>query len=239
MTILGILLDGIVILLFIIFVYDGFKRGVVKSAIDLIGALIALFLSYYMATQFSQIIFDSFIRQNLIESISKALNETSGKDVNTQVEAIFLSLPKYISNTLGFYGVTPHTINTTISSSVGNATEQVLSNISPVVINLIRSVLVSVLFVLLLSLVGVISRALNRAFRLPLLKQINEIAGAVFGVLKCVIILLVITLVLRVFIPTLSNVPDILSESTIDSTYIFKFIYNNNPLYSLLHSLGI
>lgn len=236
---MSFLLDLGVILLFIIFVVEGFHRGVVRSLLDLVGAIVSLLLASYLASVFSEMIYHEFISGALIEKIDSVLKSNVTADVNTQITAMFEDFPQFVTNSLGVYGITASSINDIINHSAGNAPAEIESMISPVVINGIRTILVGVVFIVLMAVIGTLVRSISRIFHLPILKQLNQLLGIVFGALKCVIILLILTLMIRVFVPMFNPVPQIFSEQSIESTFIFKHIYDHNPLYSALKGLGV
>lgn len=236
---MGIILDIILVLLLAIFLYDGFKRGAVKSFIDIVGYVVVLTLTSWLAGIVADAIFTTFVWPHVLNEINQALQSSAGSDPASQVTTLLNSLPSFVSNTLKFYGVTQEYLISAAQSSSNNIAEDIMKSISPVFINLIKTVAFSTLLVVLTSIFKVFSRTLNRIFNLPILKQINKLLGLVCGALKCVIIIFITCYIIQIVIPMMSNTPEILSQSSIDSTIIFKNIYYNNPLNSIIENFTI
>ena len=236
---MGIILDIILVLLLAIFLYDGFKRGAVKSIIDIVGYVVVLMLTSWLAGILADAVFATFVQPSVLNEINQALQNSAGSDPASQVSTLFKTLPSFVTNTLKFYGVTQEYVTSTIQSSSNNISEDIMQSISPIFINLIKTVAFSTLFIVLTSIFKVFSRTLNRIFNLPILKQINKLLGLVCGALKCVIIIFIACYIMQIILPMMNNTPEILSKSSIDSTIIFKNIYYNNPLNSIIENFII
>ncbi len=236
---MAIILDVILVVLAAIFIFDGFKRGAVRSLVDILGYVVVLALASWLSAFVADLVFNSFMKPSLITTVNESLVNTAQQDVNSKAIDLFNSLPGFVSNTLRFYGVSENTLGSAVQLSSENAAEEVVGYLSPIFINLLKTLGFSVLFVSLMTIFKVFSRTLVRIFRLPLLKQVNELLGIVCGALKCAILVLVVCLILRMTIPAMNNVPEILSQDTIDSTIIFKNVYYNNPLYTWVQGLSV
>lgn len=82
-----------------------------------------------------------------------------------------------------------------------------------------------VMFVLLLALAGVIGILLNVIEKLPVLKQINKLAGGVAGLVKGLLIVWIAAILVMI----LSNTPiGIKIAADIDGNVFLKFLYDKN-----------
>jgi hypothetical protein len=79
--------------------------------------------------------------------------------------------------------------------------------------------LIAIVFAVIGNLVGVV-------FALPGLKLVDMITGAVFGLLKGVIIVYTIAVIIRYF--------GLLALSTLERTTVLNYIVNNNPIANML-----
>lgn len=227
-------LDVCLIVLAVIFVIAGFYRGVVKSLVELAGTLASVLAAVMLASMIAPAIFTVFVRPYLVENINTSIMSTIGQDAAAQIQGVMEALPKFIANSLSGYGLTSDQIGTAMADSSDQAASAVVDLVAPVVTDLIKTILMLVIFLILMILVGLAARAIDRVFRLPVLRQLNAVLGAVFGVLKCAIFIMIVCAGLRIVIPMLPSVPEILTPETIDSTAIFQRFYNSNPVYGLL-----
>lgn len=82
-----------------------------------------------------------------------------------------------------------------------------------------------VMFVLLLALAGVIGILLNVIEKLPVLKQINKLAGGAAGLVKGLLIVWIAAILVMI----LSNTPiGIKIAADIDGNVFLKFLYDKN-----------
>lgn len=233
---MSILLDAGIILLFAIFIVSGLKRGLVRSLIGFVATVIAIVLSMYLSKITSIFIYDNFIKNNLLVQINDILNEYVGRDLNEKTAAVFNELPKILSNTLMFCGVTSSVVGDVIENSTGNASYELVKLFSPTIISVIRTILVPFIFVVIYTPLNFLNRIIGRIFKVPGLRQIDQVLGAIIGALKGFLLIVLITFLLKMFLPMMSNIPDIFSKNTIESTFLFKEFYRNNIIYDFLQS---
>ncbi len=233
---MSILLDAGIILLFAIFIVSGLKRGLVRSLIGFVATVIAIVLSMYLSKITSIFIYDNFIKNNLLVQINDILNEYVGRDLNEKTAAVFNELPKILSNTLMFCGVTSSVVGDVIENSTGNASYELVKLFSPTIISVIRTILVPFIFIVIYTPLNFLNRVIGRIFRVPGLRQIDQVLGAIIGALKGFLLIVLITFLLKMFLPMMSNIPDIFSKNTIESTFLFKEFYRDNIIYDFLQS---
>lgn len=233
---MSILLDAGIILLFAIFIVSGLKRGLVRSLIGFVATVIAIVLSMYLSKITSIFIYDNFIKNNLLVQINDILNEYVGRDLNEKTAAVFNELPKILSNTLMFCGVTSNVVGDVIENSTGNASYELVKLFSPTIISVIRTILVPFIFIIIYTPLNFLNRVIGRIFKVPGLRQIDQVLGAIIGALKGFLLIVLITFLLKMFLPMMSNIPDIFSKNTIESTFLFKEFYRDNIIYDFLQS---
>lgn len=231
---MAIWLDAGILILGLVFVLVGFHRGVIKSLVELVGTVAAVVAAILLSSMIAPAIFDSFIRPPMIEQIQGAIDNTVGQDVAAQVQQILDTLPQFLSQSLAGYGMNADQIGQAMNGAADNAAGAVADLIAPVVTDLVKTVLMLILFLVLFIVVRLLARGIDKVFGLPVLRQLNAVLGAVFGVLKCVVFVLILCTVLRVILPMVSTVPEIFSQETIESSVLFQYFYDHNPVYSLL-----
>lgn len=75
------LLDGAVILIFILFVWVGSRRGLVRSVLRLISCVVSLVLALLLSTVAAGGLFDAFLSESAQEIIAQHLPETDAASV--------------------------------------------------------------------------------------------------------------------------------------------------------------
>jgi uncharacterized membrane protein required for colicin V production len=93
------------------------------------------------------------------------------------------------------------------------------------------------LFIIFLFISKFFSGLISNMLKVSLLKKSNTLLGGLFGLLKGYIALTVCMCCLKVLLPMARNVPDIFSSESISSTFVFKELYNNNPVYEFFKNM--
>lgn len=221
------------------FVKSGIRRGIIRSLFELVGAAIAICLALYISSLLSDFVYTEFIRQPMIDKITDTLVINGTGNTGVKATELFNRLPILIQNSLKFYGITSGTINDTIMNATGDVAVAVADIFAPVIISLIKTVFVSVVFMIIMVFVKIIVNSVCRVCKLPIIREVNSIFGAMFGGFKGMIIICLLMLILRLFLPLIDTQQQELASNTIESTYVFKQIYNNNPAYKLFDELRI
>lgn len=227
-------LDASLIILAILFVIVGFYRGVVKSLVELAGSLASVVAAVLLASMIAPAIFTAFVKPPMVQNIQASITSTIGQDAAVQVQSVLEALPKFISNSLSGYGLTADQFSGALSETTDRAASAVVALIAPIVTDLIKTILMLVLFLILMIFVRLAARGIDKVFRLPVLRQLNAVLGAVFGLLKCALFVMLVCAGIRIVLPMLPSTPEIFSPKTLESTMLFQHIYDGNPVYGLL-----
>lgn len=231
--------DIILVLVVFIFFTNGMRRGFLRSIISLVGGILSLVLASFLASYASEWIFDVFMRPNITTKVYNVLHDTIGQDLQTRNQAIFSIFPSFVSNVLSYHGISAQTFNNSILTASQSATLQVVNAIAPIIINFIRMIIFSILMVLLSFIVRRVTFLVSRITRLPMLKQIDQLLGGFLGLIKCALFIFVFCTIIYIMVPMLENTPELLSQKTINATYIFKHFYYSNPLNSMLKTSNV
>ena len=216
---------GLVIVAFL-FVFAGMRKGAVRSILELVGVVAAFFVAGLAASALAPYLYDSFVRQAVVNSVNQTLSGMAEGDVS----AVVAGLPPMVSHVLQSYGVTVQGLEEAITGSMGQAGEAVAAVIEPVVTDCIRAVVVLLFFALLMVLVRIAIRLVDSVFHLPILHTFNSLLGGVFGFVKCLAVVLLICTAIKLLIAAGGYTEGFLSEETIRSTLLLRHIYYHNPI---------
>ena len=124
----------------------------------------------------------------------------------------------------------PDSIKNKISGGVADYSGKTAEIYNNFVVETVSGIIFSaivyiVMFVLLLALAGVIGILLNVIEKLPVLKQINKLAGGAAGLVKGLLIVWIAAILVMI----LSNTPiGIKIAADIDGNVFLKFLYDKN-----------
>ena len=216
--------DIIIVAVIVLFALIGVKRGIAKTILNLAGLVITAISAYYLSSFLSQFIYDSFLKQTVITNIQQII-EQNGIDyaLNNCLEAV----PQWINGILSFFagifGVSLDEFESQliIPSDISSSTSQVVeSAVAPVVTSVLSIIFVIVLFIIIFIIVKKLIRLALGVFNIPVIKQINQLLGGIFGLAEG---LLVVFIAVNIFdIATGYTNPALLSNELFCGA-IFKF----------------
>ena len=228
---MGILLDiGFVIIILLAVVF-GYKRGFFKSIAGLIGAIIAIFLAWVLGGLIATAMYQGIFRGMLIDNISGVLSQDALASIPEKAAQVVANLPGFLSNTLSSRGITSTHIENSLSSAGDNAAPATADLISPAVIWLLQLLLTVVLFFILLVFVRLLIKLLGNVLRLPVLRQVDGLLGGVFGIFRGVVYIFLACVLLQLIMPITGSSADAM-KNVLDSSFVYQFIFFNNPITS-------
>ena len=228
---MGILLDiGFVIIILLCVVF-GYKKGFFKSIAGFIGAVIAMFLAWVLAGLIANALYQGIFREKLIDHISAVLSNDALASFPEKAAQVVVNLPGFLSNTLNNQGITSSQIEQSLQAAGNNAAPATADLISPAVIWLLQLLLTVILFFILVILVRLVIKLIGNVFRLPVLRQVDGILGGLFGIFKGVVYIFLVCIVLQLLMPVIGNSSEPMKQ-VLDNSFIYQFIFYNNPITS-------
>lgn len=218
---------GIAVLAFIaVACYIGYRRGFIKEVVSMFFLLLTVAIVWIINPYINQFVKEntpvySLIQENCRELISTEAEEKQVIDSGGQKDLIEnLSLPDFLkedlqeNNTAAIYKYL----------SVDTFTDYVAEYITCTVVNGI-AFLISFVFATLL--VRIAAYALDIIAKLPIINGANKAAGAVLGVVKCLVFVWVAFLILTVLCNTEFGKAAL---DLIEKDRLLNWIYENNIL---------
>lgn len=210
------IIDIIIIVLIILSTFLGYKKGLVGVAFKILSFILALLITLILFKPVSNYIInntkiDETIQSAIIEKLSGSKINDEGKidKENAQIPEVMID---YINKS----------IDDTVNQTKDNITTQIAINLTQSSINIITMV---ALFIVTRLILFVISLVLNAMTELPIIKQVDEIGGTIYGILRAIVLIYVIFAILTFVLPMIQN-DNIMN--TINNSIIASFMYNNN-----------
>ena len=114
---MGILLDiGFVIIILLCVVF-GYKKGFFKSIAGFIGAVIAMFLAWVLAGLIANTLYQGIFREKLIDNIPAVLSNDALASFPEKAAQVVANLPGFLSNTLNNQGITSSQIEQSLQAA--------------------------------------------------------------------------------------------------------------------------
>ena len=210
------LADAIIVVIFLLFIILGVKRGFVRSVLDLVGTLAAMLVSMWFSGIAAQWFFSTFLQESLTRQIAEALQSAPAADA---AEAVLSVVPEILRGGLEAFGITSDAINQAVAGTSGQAAAAVVAVLSPMVVSVLRGLFALVLFVFLLVIFRILSGVVCRIFRLPVLRQLDKGLGILLGVAQAALI----TVLLCFCAQALISVSSPWLVETIQASQVYQF----------------
>lgn len=216
--------DIIIIAIFALLFIIDFKRGIAITILNIAGVVLTGFLAYHISAFLASWVYTAFVQQTLITNLQQMI-DTQG--INAAIANSFSALPDWAMGMMGFFlslfGTDasiytndfqiPNQTATTVSVSVEQLIQPIITGLFQMVIGAVISIIVFILIKLLVN-------KLAKVFKIPVVKQVNQLLGGVFGLVEAAIL---VFFAVNIYsgVLELSN-PEMLNSPMISGA-VFKF----------------
>ena len=210
---MGIVLDVVILAIFALSVFLGYKKGIIGVIFNLVAFIIAIVITIFLCDPITNYVVENTqiyndIRNNIVENVKN--DDKSEKENSTYIQ-------KYIEE------------------NMKNTNNEIIAESSEIIARKIISIGVSiVIFIGVRIILFVIKFIIEGVATLPVIKQFNEIGGATYGVIRGIILVYAI-LTIMYFVVSINNTGMI--SQTIESSVVSKILYNNNIILNLLFNI--
>ena len=220
---MNVALDVLVIIIVAVFALFGYKKGLIKTLVSIVGTFISSFLTMILANPIAEAIYFGEFDDVIIEKVNdaSALFKTSG--TGSLIENILDTMPKFVVNSMPGFKITQDKL----ASAANYGPEKVEELLRPIVISFISLIVSIVLFLLISVIIKLVTKLINSKIDNSYVGVINRVLGAVIGIIEGFVLILVIAFIIRIAVPHLKHVPEIISDESISQSTIFKGIYDS------------
>ena len=196
---MGILVDIILVVLIALSIFLGYKKGLATLAIKLCAFIIAILITFILYRPIANLVINTTsIDESIEDSIYNKVTEMIQKDDTNELTSDL------------------------IESAKQGMLEQTARELA---INVVYGGTIIILFIIVRIALIFVSALANLVAKLPIIKQANEVGGAIYGLLRAIVIIYAILLVIN-FVGELS--PNNIATQTINETTLTKTMYENN-----------
>lgn len=218
---LWLVFDLAIVLIFAVCIFHSMRQGFVKASSAILSIVLTMVLMFAFQDSISTYLKNSPFGEDINKKITEALTKQNEEpQTENDDEENKFGLPLFFSS------VAKDTENK-IESVKNDLIHQAAESTTASVINIL-SIVILYISIRILLFFGL--KILNMIFKLPLLKSVNKLAGAMIGLVNALFIVYILCAGLIWFVPNNSSQ---LVKDTIADTYITQYFYNNNKLLEL------
>ena len=196
---MGIVVDFIIVAIILLSTFLAYRKGLITLAIQLVAVVIAIVLTLLLYKPVSNVIING---TGIDETIQNAILEEAN-DIMTNEEKGANQVVETIQNNM-----LPETART-------------------ISINIIEGTVILVLYVVIRIALKFVTALANLVSKLPILNQLNQLGGIIYGILRGVLIVYVILLLVNL---SGEIEPQNQVYTAVEKSYIGKMMNENNIL---------
>ena len=213
---MGLIVDILIIAIIALFIFWGYHRGLIGVAFKIITFFAAIIIALLLYNPVSNIIIEKTqIDENIENSIIEKFSSKEDEQIKEEdIENMSEVLVNYIKN---------------YTSEVQDAT---VSMVAKQVSTLSINVAVAIGLFILTKILLIIFKALSKILaELPVINQFDKTGGIIYGLLEGILVILIILAIISLCASMIENFEIV---SSINNSYIGKFLYNNNIILKVL-----
>lgn len=224
---MALVIDIIILLIMILCIFCGYKKGLIGVAVSILGFFIALIIAFILYKPISNFVINNTeIKPTLQNAISDTVaSYIIGNEEIQEDEEINNNSSQVINDYIDeFIKKEKQKIETTEREIINNVSETVAINIIRIGVGIIVFLMAKIALLFIQVLAKIIAK-------IPIIEQFDKLGGIIYGVLQGLIIIYIILALISLIAPTMEN--SVILES-INSSYIGKLMYNNNLILKII-----
>jgi len=209
---MGIILDVVIIAILLLSIFIGYKRGLINVIFNLCAFILAIVITWILYTPVSNYVINNTGLDESIKSvvIKNGVAEEDSKETENNNEFI----EKYVSK------------------SIKNAKNNMVKSSADVIAEKTVAIIVAIgLFIVVRIALILLKFVINGIANLPLIKQFNEVGGLIYGAISGMFVIYLL-LAICFLLMSVNNIEAV--TNTIDSSFVTKFLYNNNIILNVI-----
>ena len=233
---MAIILDILLIAVLLLFIWWGKRAGFVKTAVKLVGFVLALLIAASLSGWIADGAYDLFVRDAVHDTLNENMMAVdSVQGIEEGIQNTLDSLPGAVTNLMQNWGMgTPEELAASVSKTLTETTQSAAEVVEqhiirPVVTTLIRLLCLVILLIVLLIAVNILAAIIDRIFDLPVLRTLNGLGGMILGAAQGALAVLVLVTVLQA-VGGVVEPGSLFSPQTVEQTFLVKFVAGINPL---------
>lgn len=226
---MSIILDLIVLAIIVITVLISAKRGFVRTLIELVGFIAAVFISFTISTPLANSTYDKIIEPSILSTVTSAVDTAADNSAAAAVDSFWNGMPEWIKGGIEKAGISKDSLGGSITENIGNGVQAAVEStsqsvIKPAVTGSLALIYQVILLIILLALVKPLAKLINKLFSFSVIGTANRVLGGVVGVPKGIIYAVVFCLLITLAVSFTQNGFLIFTGEAMEKSLFFSFV---------------
>ncbi len=220
---MSILVDIIILAIIALSVFIGYRRGLIKCAINVLSFFVAILVVILLTSPISNLIIkNTKIDDNIKTTISEKIEFNDVNADGVKLTAENSNSPEVVRDYIN------NMVLDLTKTTTGTVSEALAENITVIIINITVAIVLFVGTKFALMFVKVLADVIGR---IPLIKQFNKAGGIIYGIFSGIVRVYVILAIISIIVPIITDSSLI---DAINSSILGSGMYNNNILLKII-----
>ncbi len=230
-----IIWDILTVAIVLTFAASSYRKGFLHAVTRLVGSIGALLFSLIYSAPIARMLFERYLRDSLLGVVAEHVGELSQNGIEAflaGLQGLLAELPPALSQALaGAIGTSAEEWYRAVQASDAVSLSVAVTDtiVGPMAVALVRVLVFSVLFTVLILLVNTIAGLLKSVNFVPVIGSLNELLGGFLGAAQGLLYVFVFASLLWFVVSATSDGIGILSNEQIERTYLFRWFYLAGP----------
>ncbi len=219
---LPLIIDGIILLVFVLSVVGGYKKGFVRMVLSVVALIISVAAANQFSMPVAKAVNDAFVHEAVVESVTEYVSSVAEKGADD----IIAQSPEGLREIAEENGISLNEIaaNAADKEALEPKCEEVVTKAEGVVIlPVLKLICFAALYFIFQAICSIIITFMNKVFRIPIVNGLNKTLGAICGGAKGAVAIAVICLIIVSLQPLYSSIP--FGQAVADTT-LMNAIYD-------------
>lgn len=233
-------LDGIIIIVFLVFIIDGYKRGLMNAVIRIVCSLVSVAGSVIISSFGAVFIYNTFVKSHVVDSITAALPAVViGDGASKNAAAVYDALPGFAENCLALLGISKKTFVDEYVSTPLAVPDMIENMIRPPLETLVM-VICSVIFFMILSTIAyAATKAMSEAIDITNLRLTDRLFGAGLGLVQAALMMILMILLVNAMLVILPAANAAQLDDAVNNSIIYKPLHQLNIPVRIMSLFGV
>lgn len=220
---MGIIVDIIILAIIALAIFVGYRKGLIKCAINVLSFFIAIVVVILLTTPISNIIINNTkIDDNIKITLLEKFNFENLESKELKLDEENSDSPKIVRE---YVNDMMKDLTNTENNKIA---DELAKNISIIIINIVVAIVLFIGTKFALIFVKVLADIVGR---IPLIKQFNKIGGIIYGIANGIVKIYLILAIISIIAPLLTDSSLI---NAINQSMLGKIMYDNNLLLKII-----
>ena len=226
---MSIIIDLIVLAIIVITVLFSAKRGFVRTLVEFIGFIAAVFITFTISTPLANATYDKIIEPSILSSVTSAVDTAADNSAAAADEGFWNEMPEWIKSSVEKTGISKESLEGSITENIGNGVQSAVATtsqgvIKPAVTSTLALIYQVIFLIVLLAVVKPLAKLINKLFSFSVIGTANRVLGGVVGVPKGIIYAIAFCLLITLIVSFTANGFLIFTNEAMEKSYFFSFV---------------